>query len=190
MRSAITPFFVALVHATMPHAEVAIPSTPTLDPAFVAGMKYELDGRATMRAVSQRLAARMTGEPMAQFWAAYHRLEEFSQPRYRQVIDDLGLPTPNPNWVRFKAALIALIPRFLMTPVLKILHKRTGAYVGKLRHLGTIGPAQHQSFYAYMVAQESLQIELQAAALAEDYPGAARLVDAFISRESAAETMQ
>lgn len=51
-------------------------------PEFIKGMSYEFDGRATMHAITANMAKRFDEGEMNTYWSSYHRLEEFSRPRY------------------------------------------------------------------------------------------------------------
>ena len=154
---------------------------------FVAGMSYELDGRATMHAVTAKMAKRFEDGPMHVYWSAYNRLEEFSRPRYEAIAKRLGIKLPGKTWVAVKARIITWLPDFMISGVVADLRKRTIVYVDKLRRLAEIGPAEEKDFYAYMVRQELLQVQLMDLALKEEYVAAENLVAKFIARESGAE---
>jgi len=156
-----------------------------LNAEFTRGMSYELDGRATMHALTANMARRTADPALRAYWRAYHRLEEFSRPRYEEKARELGIALPNPRWVAAKARMFSWLPGFLFSRIMGDLRSRTIVYVDTLRRLAELGPAEGQAFYAYMVRQELLQVRLMDLALAGDYLAAEPLVAGFIAQESA-----
>jgi hypothetical protein len=153
---------------------------------FIDGMAYELDGRATMHAITANMAERYADGPMHTYWSSYHRLEAFSKPKYENIARVFGVALPGKTWISVKSKVISCLPGFMIPGALADLRKRTIAYVDKLRWLSEIGPAEERDFYAYMVRQELMQVQLMELALREEYVAAESLVAEFISRESAA----
>ncbi|MBC9251166.1 hypothetical protein A9179_12850 [Pseudomonas alcaligenes] len=152
---------------------------------FFDGMFYELDGRATMHAITANMAERFEAGPLHTYWSSYHRLEEFSRPKYERVAGILGVQLPNRSWILIKAKAISCLPQFMMSKVMSGLRQRTIVYVERLRRLSEIGPAEGHDFYAYMVRQELLQVQIMDLALREEYSAAEELVAQFITQESA-----
>lgn len=155
-------------------------------PEFIKGMSYELDGRATMHAITANMAKRFDEGEMNTYWSSYHRLEEFSRPRYENIARVLGIELPGRTWVSIKARVISWSPGFMMPWVIENLRNRTVEYVERLRWLSGIGPAEEREFYAYMVRQELMQIQLMDLALKKEYAAAEDLVARFIAQESVA----
>lgn len=156
-----------------------------LNAEFTKGMAYELDGRATMHALTANQAKRSADPALRAYWRAYHRLEEFSRPRYEEKARELGIALPNQRWIAAKARVFSWLPGFMFSRAMADLRSRTIIYVDTLRRLAELGPAEGQAFYAYMVRQELLQVRLMDLALAGDYLAAEPLVAGFIAQESA-----
>lgn len=148
-------------------------------------MAYELNGRAAMHAITANMAKRFSEGVMHVYWNSYHQLEEFSRPRYERVAGVFGIELPGKAWVSIKARMVSWLPGFMIPLVLSGLRNRTVAYVGRLRWLSEIGPAEESDFYAYMVRQEVLQVKLMDIALGKECLAAKDLVEQFIAHESA-----
>ncbi len=58
-------------------------ASEVLSPDFIDGMSYELNGRASMHAVTANMAARFGEGEKHVYWRSYHQLENFSKPRYK-----------------------------------------------------------------------------------------------------------
>lgn len=161
-----------------------------LGSGFVKWMAYELNGRATMHALTSDMARRFNEGPMHVYWSSYHQLEEFSRTRYEAAARIFGIELPGKSWVSIKSRVISWLPGFMIPSAILWLRDRTVAYVERLRWLSEIGPAEAGNFYSYMVRQEILQVQLMGFALEEEYSAAKSLVERFIAQESAMRQFQ
>jgi len=151
---------------------------------FVKGISYELEGRATMRAITASLSDRFEEGELHVYWSSYNRLEEFSKGRYEKVARRLGIELPGNTWILTKAKIVSFLPEFAILLVLKDLRERTIVYIDKLQKIAEIGPVEEGEFYGYMIRQEKLQVELMDLALSGKYMVADDVVNQFIDRES------
>lgn len=162
-------------------------ASEVLSPEFIDGMSYELNGRATMHAVTANMAARFKRGPKHVYWSSYHRLESFSQPRYKAFAKKFGIQLPGETWISIKSKALSGFPEFMVPGIFSDLRKRTVAYVDQLKALSEIGPVEERTFLDYMVRQEELQVKLMGVLLREDYLAGEELVAEFVARESAVD---
>lgn len=162
--------------------DVAASEMPS--PEFIKGMYYELDGRATMHAITANMANRFEEGAMRNYWKSYHQLEEFSRPKYERMAKAFGIELPGRTWISVKSKVISWLPGLMISGAISELRSKTVVYVERLRWLSEIGPAEERDFYAYMVRQELLQVQLMDIALRKEYLAAEDLVAQFIAQES------
>ena len=149
---------------------------------FPAGIRYEVANRAFALRTVERLSRRFEGSDQQAFWLAYLKLEQFSAPHYRALAERLEVDSHPGLWTRFRAAVVASDPGFMMERTLRSMLSRTEIYVGRLNQLQSIGPADESEFLDYMVAQEALQVEMLRLAVSGQYGDAAAKVEAFVDR--------
>lgn len=149
---------------------------------FIDGFQYEIANRSFSLMTSKQMIEKFDGEPMQIFWKSYQRLEQFNVEQYARVVNQFGLNMQPELWAEGKAYLLGLLPKIFIDFALQSALNKTKIYVDKLSYLRGIGPESDIDFLDYMVAQESLQVEMMQLALDGRYQDSQILVDLFIDK--------
>jgi hypothetical protein len=126
--------------------------------SFTDKLQYEVTNRAFTR-VSMARAVTKPGPPNSlAFWRAYRDLELLSQRKYQPIVDKYKLE-PQAFIVTLKVHTTELLFDLFPEKMLGGLTEATTDYVGQLRTLRDLAPAEDRAFCEYAVAQEQAQAD-------------------------------
>ena len=144
--------------------------------------QYELNNRAFAYISVTSLAEKMAETEQADFWHAYARMEQLSQPRYQKASEKYGLKV-NSFLVKLKVWGTDLAFMLFPKKMLSIMTDATHAYVEKLKPLPDLARLEDREFFEYVVAQEQAQAHALTHAVGERYDLAAFTINEFLASQ-------
>ena len=180
MRSVLLTRLMLLIATTIMVMTIPINAAESEDQSlYLKLLKYEYDNRTFAYLSMQKAAHVLKSEPAGVIYQAYYDLEVVNQVIYKRNAAALNF-NYKANWVtRFRGHAAGFATHFItFSP--ESLIKVIVPYIPKLEQLRDLADSRYQSFFAYIVAQEKVQLEASQIAKAEGWEQGAKVLRAFV----------
>ena len=180
MRSVLLTRLMLLIATTIMVMTMPINAAESEDQSlYLKLLKYEYDNRTFAYLSMQKAAHVLKSEPAGVFYQAYYDLEVINQVIYKRNAAALNF-NYSANWfTRFRGHAAGFATHFItFSP--ESLIKVIVPYIPKLEQLRDLADSRYPSFFAYIVAQEKVQLEASQIAKAEGWEQGAKVLRAFV----------
>lgn len=151
--------------------------------SFRGKLQYELNNRAFARTAMIRAAEEPARPDVLEFWRAYCDLELLNQSRYRPIEEKYDMK-PQPFVVALKTRATEIAVWMFPEKALAGLADATLKYVGELRSLRDLAPAEDHAFFDYVVTQEQAQADALGHARQGRFDAGAGVLSAFVQNHA------
>ena len=180
MRSVLLTRLMLLIATTIMVMTMPINAAESEDQSlYLKLLKYEYDNRTFAYLGMKKAAHVLKDEPAGVFYQAYYDLEVVNQQIYKRSAVALNFDYKASWFTKFRghaggfaAHFITFSPESLMKIIVP--------YIPKLEQLRDLADPRYQSFFAYIVAQEKVQLEASQIAKAEGWEQGAKVLRAFV----------